>query len=206
MRFLGLFLVFMALTQVPGLAQQEQGGYQLLADEAGVRVYVRSAAKDVMSVRVTTTAQAKIVAALAVLDDAKAYPSWVHRCTEAFVLPGGNANRYTYCSRVKLPFPFRNREVVAIVEQSIHPTTGVLTRRITNAPQALPASKDYDREQTYSGEWVITPNASGGIDISSTFQTTAASGLPAWLRREVMTSGPVRTMQNFVARVEAKQG
>lgn len=204
MRFWGLFLIFMALTQVPGLAQKEQGEYQLVAEEAGVRVYVRSDAKDILNVRVTTTARAKINAALSILDDAKTYPSWVHRCTEAFVLPGGTANRYTYCSRVKLPFPFRNREVVATVEQSIDPTTGVYTRRITNAPLALPASNDYDREKTYSGEWTISPNASGGIDISSTFRTAAASGLPEWVRKEVMTSGPVKTMQNFVARVEGK--
>ncbi|MEL7159442.1 MAG: START domain-containing protein, partial [Bacteroidota bacterium] len=193
-------LGFLALTQVPAWGQEE-APFELRADEHGVKVYTRPESNDDMSVRVTTTADAKVSDVLAVLDGAPAYPEWVHRCREAYVLPGGSSDQYTYYSRVRMPFPFQDREVVAAITQNIDSGTGVLARYISATPEALPPTKGCVRMDTYEAIWIVTPT-SEGVDISCTVRTSAGSGLPAWLRREIMTGGPVKTVRNLVARLE----
>jgi len=200
--FFSVFLTFFALTLVQGQVIG-QGSFELRADDGGVKVYVRSEANDEMSVRVTTSAQATVSQALATIDDAPQYPEWVHRCSEAYVLPGGDANAYTYYSRIDMPFPFGDREVVGTISQLIDPQTGILTRTIQADPEAIPPNKGVDRIGLYSAIWIIAPNAHGGIDISCTVRTAAGAGLPNWLRKEVMTGGPAKTVRNLVARLEA---
>ncbi|MEM9527227.1 MAG: hypothetical protein AAGA31_11495, partial [Bacteroidota bacterium] len=178
--------------------------FMLKTSEANVKVYIRQESNDDLSVRVTTTANVKVSDVRAVLDYAEAYPEWVHRCKEAFILPGGTASEYTYCSRVKLPFPFQDREVVASIAQSIDHSTGVLARKISCTPDKLPPTKGYNRETVYESLWLVTPNEGGGVHLSCTVRTAAGSGLPKWLREEIMTGGPVKTIKNLVARLEGR--
>ena len=109
-----LLLLIGALAQVPGWGQA-QGGFILEAEEDDVRVYVRPEPNGEMSVRVATTARSNVPSVLAVLDDAPNYPQWVHRCAEAYVVSGGTPLMYTYYSRLNLPFPLKDREVVAAI-------------------------------------------------------------------------------------------
>ncbi len=179
-----------------------QSDFILEADEDNVQVYVRPEDHGEMSVRVKTTARTNVAAVLRVLDDAPSYTEWVHRCSEAYVLQGGTPMAYTYYSRVNLPFPLKDREVVAAIQQEIDPVSGVLTRHITSTPEALPVTRGCNREAVYEADWVVSPLASGEVAISCTVRTAAGNGLPDWLRREIMTGGPVKTVRNLVARLE----
>lgn len=196
-----LLLLIGALTQVQAKGQ-EQNPFVLEAEEDNVKVYVRPESNGEMSVRVETSARTTVTSVLAVLDDAPNYPQWVHRCAEAYVVPGGTTNAYTYYSRLNLPFPLKDREVVAAIHQGIDPETGVLSRHITSTPDALPPTKGCNREAVYEADWVISPLGSGEVSISCTVRTAAGSGLPNWLRREIMTGGPVKTVRNLVVRLE----
>lgn len=187
--------------QVQGYGQKSDD-FTLEADEEGVAVYVRPENEGQMSVRVIASAAATVTDVRRIIDDAPRYPDWVHRCSEAYVLAGGTPNAYTYYSRLNLPFPLSDREVVAAITQSVDPASGVLTRRITSTPDAMPPTKGCQREAVYEAEWIITPLQAGGVSIQCTVRTAAGSGLPNWLRREIMTGGPVKTVRNLVARVE----
>jgi len=198
---LTLLLLIGALAQVPGWGQH-QSGLTLEAEEDNIRVYVRPESNGEMSVRVATTARSNVQAVLAVLDDAPNYPQWVHRCAEAYVVPGGTPLRYTYYSRLNLPFPLKDREVVAAIVQEIDGVSGVLSRHITSTPEAVPATKGCNREAVYEADWIVRPLNEDKVGIQCTVRTAAGSGLPNWLRREIMTGGPVKTLRNLVARLE----
>lgn len=75
MRILIVTIIW-ALTQVQGQGQAAKA-FTLKTTDAGVKVYIRQESNDDMSVRVTTTARAKVSDVQAVLDDTKAYPKWV---------------------------------------------------------------------------------------------------------------------------------
>ena len=187
--------------QVP-TSDPESSGWTLESDEDGVKIYVRPEDNGDMSVRVRTAATATVEQVQAVIDNAVDYPEWVHRCAEARVLPGGTPAAYTYYSLIDLPFPFSDREVVAAIEQRTDPVSGVYTRDITSTPNAVPVTKGPERVETYEARWIVSPQGTGRVTIECTVRTAAGSGLPNWLRTEVMTGGPAKTVVNLVERLE----
>ena len=182
-------------------AQSTADGFTLESEEAGIRVWVREEDGGDMSVRVGTLANVPVADVMAVLDDAAAYPEWVHRCSDARRLPGGTDDNYVYFSAIDLPFPFRDKEVVARIRQWID-AGGTLHRTITAEPDALPSAEGRERMTVYSGEWLVRPTEQG-VSLQCTVRTDAGSGLPGWLRREILTGGPARTMANLRQRLEA---
>lgn len=111
---------------------------------------------------------------------------------------------YLFISRIDMPFPFTDKVVVAGVKQWID-ADGRLLRNIVAQPKAIPNENDEERLSVYRGEWVVTPDAANhSVQVSCTVRTDAGSGLPNWVRREILTGGPVKTMINLRKRLEEK--
>ena len=183
-------------------AQDGKDDFVLDADDGGVQVYVRQETNGEMSVRVMTRARTQVQAVRAVLDDPAGYPDWVHRCDGAYIVEGGKADDYIFVSGIDMPFPFGDKEVVARVTQRVD-DRGVLTRTIAGSPEAIPATQGRDRPTVYDGEWVVSPQTDGTVLLQVTVRTDAGSGLPIWLRKEIMTGGPVKTVTNLRRKLEA---
>jgi hypothetical protein len=198
-----LVIMILAWSQVQANAQVEQG-FVLQTVEDGISVWVRPEANDDLTVRVAVKAVTTVRAVRAVLDDAPAYPHWVHRCEEAGVLSGGTANAYTYYSQVNLPFPFNDREVVGAITQSIDPKTGVFTRYIHSTPNAMPLKKGVQRVKVYDSVWKVEPLEAGEALLTCTVRSAAGAGLPRWLRREIMTGGPVKSLKGLVRELKKR--
>ena len=194
-----LFFLAMALTCVPAkLACQD---FVLQGEENGVSVYTRAEEDGQLSVRVETEIASTVPRVKATLDDAERYAEWVHRCDGAYIVEGGQADSYLFVSGIDMPFPFGDKEVVARIQQHVRPD-GSLVRLIVGDAEAVPAS-GRDRPGVYEGEWVVTPLTGHGVSIRVTVRTDAGAGLPLWLRKEVMTGGPVKTVINLRRRLEA---
>ena len=198
-----LLKILLALTLVPGFLVG-QGEWVLEEDDGSVKVYVRPEADGDMSVRINTTAATSVANVKQVLDDCPNYPRWVHRCAEAYILPGGTADEFVYFSHVDLPFPFTDKEVVARITQTYDAEAGTFTRHIVSEPDAAPRNKGRDRLEKYDADWVVNQLTDGRVEITCTVRTSAGSGLPNWLRKEIMTGGPAQTVSNLVVRVEGK--
>ena len=195
------FLLFLAiaLTCVPAkLVGQD---FALQGEEEGVSVYTRTEKDGQLSVRVETEVASTVPRVKATLDDAARYDEWVHRCDGAYIVEGGEEDNYVFVSGIDMPFPFGDKEVVARIRQRLRPD-GSLVRLIAGDPAAVPAS-GRDRPGVYDGEWVVTPLAGERVSIRVTVRTDAGAGLPLWLRKEVMTGGPVKTVINLRRRLEA---
>ena len=198
-----IFLVASGLIHFCCVLAQTADGFTLQAEDDDVRVFVREEANSDMSVRVITVARAEVAAVKATLDDAESYSEWVHRCDGAYVVKGGSPDNYVYVSGIDMPFPFRDKEVVARINQWIN-EQGVLTRTITATPHAVPNENGRDRLTVYSGEWVVSPlPGERTVELQCTVRTDAGSGLPGWLRREILTGGPAQTVANLRRRLEA---
>ncbi len=193
-----LFVLFLCTC----VRAQTTADFMLEADDEGVRIYVREEANGDMTVRANTRARAQVPGVRAILNDAAAYPQWVHRCDAAYIVEGGTRNNYVFVSGIDMPFPFRDKEVVARVLQQTG-ANGQYIRTITAEPGAIPPTKGRDRQVTYFGEWRVTPLSPTEVEVQVTVRTDAGSGLPSWLRKEILTGGPARTMVNLRKRVEA---
>ncbi len=164
-------------------------------------MYTREERGGELSVRVVTRARTQVQRVREVLDDAPAYPEWVHRCDGAYVVPGGSVDDYVFVSGIDMPFPFGDKEVVARIHQYFT-DDGVFVRTITGDPTAVPDTRGRDRPGVYTGEWRVIPLSGGRVELSCTVRTDAGSGLPSWLRREILTGGPARTVANLRRRLE----
>ena len=174
----------------------------VLEDEAeGIAVYTRGEEDNQLSVRVITVVRTDVPTVQRTLDDAANYREWVHRCDGAYIVAGGAADDYVFVSGIDMPFPFRDKEVVARVTQELR-TNGTLVRTIAGKPEAV-AHTGRDRPTVYDGEWIITPLPNGEVNVQVTVRTDAGAGLPQWLRKEVLTGGPVKTVANLRRRLEA---
>ena len=198
-----LLLIAFGLYHFSCVLAQTEDGFTLQTEDDAVQVFVREEANADMSVRVVTVARAEVAEVKATLDDAESYADWVHRCDGAYVVEGGSTDNYIYVSGIDMPFPFRDKEVVARINQWIN-EKGVLTRTITATPDAVPNENGRDRLTVYSGEWVVSPlPGEGSVQLQCTVRTDAGSGLPGWLRREILTGGPAQTVANLRRRLEA---
>lgn len=196
-----LFLTYMFfLLLCTCVRAQVDEGFVLQAEEEGVRIYTREGSGGVLSVRTITRARTRVQAVKEVLDDAAKYPEWVHRCDTAYAIGGGDD--FIFVSGIDMPFPFTDKQVVARVRQHID-DRGVFRRTITASPDAIPDDGERDRQRNYFGEWEIRPLTNGMVELQCTVKTDAGSGLPGWLRREILTGGPMKTLHNLKRRLEA---
>lgn len=195
------FFLLLALSPYLSAQSASSGSFHLKSEEDGVRVYTRAEANDELSVRVVTRARTQVQAVRATLDDAPAYAEWVHRCDGAYVVDGGTPTDYIFVSGIDMPFPFGDKEVVARIHQYLA-SDGTFVRTITGDPAAVPDERGRDRPTVYVGEWRVSPLPDGLVELSCTVRTDAGSGLPSWLRREILTGGPARTVANLRRRLE----
>jgi hypothetical protein len=180
---------------------QSSPDFELRSDEDGVRIYTREETDGQLSVRVQTRARTQVQRVRETLDAAGAYAEWVHRCDGAYIVSGGTADDYIFVSGIDMPFPFSDKEVVARIQQ-YQTTDGVYVRTITGDPTAVPNDRGRDRPAVYLGEWRVTPLAGGQVELMCTVRTDAGAGLPSWLRKEILTGGPARTIANLRRRLE----
>ncbi len=195
-------LLLLTLSLTAPLVAQIPAGFVLEEENDGVLVYLREEADGEMSVLARTEATSTVVRALHILNDVTAYPVWVHRCAVAEQLPGGTADGFSYRSVIDLPFPFRDREVVARITQETSGDGRQFTRHITSTPEAIPPTEGTSRMEVYEADWLVETGGrrSAGaefITLQCIVRTDAGSGLPGWLRREILTGGPVKTMVNL---------
>ena len=187
----------------PNICSAQAAEWRLEGEESGISVYTRLVDSEgkMMAVRVVTEVPTTLQKVMKYLDEPKTYPDWVHRCAEARKFKARDANNYYYSSCVDLPFPFKDREVVARINQRVDLVAGTLHREITSTPDEIPPTDGYDRVRTYRATYTVKPVGAGKLRIECIVHTDAGSGLPNWLRREIMTGGPVKSLTNLVALV-----
>lgn len=86
--------------------------------------------------------------------------------------------------KLDLPKPFGRADVVLINSQVQDPVTKKVTVNIFAAPNKKPLDPSIPRVQHLSNTWILTPLASGGVDIESVSEFDL--GLPALLANAAM--------------------
>jgi len=166
-------------------------------------VYTRDrAGSDIKEVRLIMEVNASIAEINTVLNDASRQPEWVFHCTAAKDLGGTVDTGWYYYSRIALPWPMDDRDVVAKVvgsqEGDVYRSTSIAAPNFHPEVDGCVRITDFDVATAYEA----MPN--GGTRMTYEVHSEPAGAVPSWLVNLFIDKGPVETMTKLRTIVEEK--
>lgn len=202
-----LFLVA-ALSLGACFAASAQTDWELRRRLDGMATYTRDrAGSDIREVKLVMTVDATVEDINAVLNDATRQPEWVFRCVEGRDLGGdATAEGWHYYSRIAMPWPMDDRDLIARVEARPLPAdSGVYVSESFAAPERIGPVEECVRITDFDVRTEYRP-VDGGERTEVTYVLHSEPGgkVPAWLVNLFVDKGPVETMTRLKSIVEAR--
>lgn len=123
------------------------------------------------------------------------YPEWMPDCKSAEIIDHPNPNDLTYHMKLKVPFPFSNRDIVQQLVLSEH--DDMLEIEIINRPLKVKETKKYVRLQRAYGKWSIKQASDENISIRFQYFADPGGDIPAWLVNSFVVKNPHITLLNM---------
>ncbi|MFK8056357.1 MAG: START domain-containing protein [Saprospiraceae bacterium] len=166
-------------------------------------VYTRDrAGSEIKEVRLIMEVDASITAINAVLNDASRQPEWVFHCTSAKDLGGKVDTGWYYYSRIALPWPMDDRDVIAKVigqqDGDVYRSKSIAAPTFQPEVEGCVRITDFDVTTAYEA----LPD--GSTKITYEVHSEPAGAVPSWLVNLFIEKGPVETMTKLRKIVEAK--
>jgi ribosome-associated toxin RatA of RatAB toxin-antitoxin module len=130
-----------------------------------------------------------------IITDFERYPDWLPDCKSAVVVEHPDTNDFTYHMRIKVPFPFANRDIIQQI--LLLEAENELIVEIISWPKKIPKQKDYVRMEKADGRWVITKISEEKISIKFQYLADPGGGVPTWLVNTFIVKNPHKTLQNL---------
>ena len=120
--------------------------------------------------------------------DVDSYNEWMPDCKSAEVVSHEGADDITYHMRLKVPFPFEDRDVVQ--QLILHDTLNALEIEIVSRPDDVEEEKKYVRMIDGSGKWLIKETTDNEISIHFQYYANPGGDIPAWLVNSFIVKNP----------------
>lgn len=120
--------------------------------------------------------------------DVDDYVNWMPDVKSAEVIEEISRNNFSYHMKLKVPFPFTNRDVVQQLIFTQSETELVID--LVNKPDAIETSKNYVRMPRADGRWTIHQISEDKISINFQYLTDPGGGIPAWLVNSFLVKNP----------------
>lgn len=201
MRFFSCFTWLIALIG-PSLAAHAQSNDWAFAKESeGVKVYTRSVpGLTLKAYRAVTTYEATAEAILAEITDADQCCAWQDRCTEGKLIRRIDENRYIGYTRIEIPWPLDDRDLVVKVE--VQRQGDRIVCLMQNAPDAYPRQEGVVRMPRFEGRWELIPLPNGQTKVINEGITSPGGDIPDWLANSGVVDTPLATLINLRGEVE----
>ncbi len=151
----------------------------------------------IKEVKIYATIHANADQILASLCDVSLYKNWVYRCKSSFKIEEIGDEEFIYYSETELPGLFSNRDLVLHSKQFQDDETGLIYSVSKCVPEVYDEVEDNVRIKKFKSEWKIKPINPNLSEIEYIVSMNPGGYLPAWLVNLGVSSGPLKTMQNF---------
>ena len=193
-----LFAACAATTTTTASAQAEWELRHRLDDMA---TYTRDrAGSEIKEVKLVMTVDADIAAINAVLDDAPRQTEWVYKCSAARDLGGRVDTGWYYYSRIDMPWPLEDRDLVARVTGGVDGDT--YSSVSTAAPDRIARADDAVRITDFDVRTSYRELGGGRTEVTYVLHSEPGGRVPAWLVNLFVDRGPVETMTRLRELVE----
>lgn len=176
-------------------------GWELKRDGDEMWVYTRDRVdSEIKEVKLVMNVDATIPAINAVLNDATRQPEWVFKCSEARDLGGDIATGWYYYSRIDMPWPMDDRDVVGKVtgERS----GAIYTSHTVAAPERTPEVEGVVRITDFDVDTAYRDLGGGRTEVTYRLHSEPGGKVPDWLVNLFVDKGPVETMTRLRDLVE----
>jgi ribosome-associated toxin RatA of RatAB toxin-antitoxin module len=130
-----------------------------------------------------------------IITNIERYTEWLPDCKSAVVIENPSPDDITYHMKLKVPFPFANRDIIQQI--NIHESGRELIVEITNRPAKIKKEENYVRMQKADGRWTIQQLSADRIFIKFQYLADPGGGVPPWLVNTFLVKNPHKTLQNI---------
>lgn len=176
--------------------------WKLYTVRDNIKVYTRTNPNSpIKDVRITAELNTTMERLTNHLREISNYPDWVYKCKAANRIRTNHEDDYYYYTQTDMPFPFKDRDLVAHVIQW-KDTEGVIRSEASAVADLVPIDEKMIRITQLQSNWTIFPAKNGLIPIDYTIQAHPGGSLPAWLINLAITRGPIKTMEKLMEKVQ----
>ena len=178
-------------------------------DRDGIRVFTSSVPDSPFkAVRGEMVVKASVAQLVALVNDLPRCPDWADLCEKSELLERISEQERIVHIHNNIPFPVKDRDVVARMRWLQAEDTG----RVTMHSQAMPESKSHEYQPPQSDavriyeavtQWHFTPLDDEKVKVENFAHIDPNGPTPAWLTNLLLVSSPFKTMQAMRTIVEA---
>ncbi len=179
--------------------------WTLKRDRDGIKVYTRSIeGSEHKAVRAEMIVQASINALVGLTMDTSACPKWAALCKRAEIVRKESESEYYVHTFNDLPWPVKDRDVVAKVTWSADPQ-GSVSMAAKLVPGLVPEKKKVVRLTDGITRWGFSPAPNGETRVVSYVHLDPGGSIPAWLTNTLLIDSPYDTLQGMRMLVQTGQ-
>ena len=203
MRRLLLLPVFLLVVSSLAVAWSPSAGDAWALKRTGdeMWVYTRDrAGSPIKEVKLVMHVDASIDDINDVLNSAERQPEWVFKCVEGRTLGGDLKTGWYYYSRIDMPWPMDDRDVVGKVTGGQSGSS--YESRTVAAPDKTAKVEDCVRLTTFEVTTSYRAMPSGKTEVTYQLYSEPGGSVPTWLINLFVDKGPVETMTRLRDLVE----
>lgn len=183
--------------------EAQETSWELKKDSEGIQVFTRDVAgspyKEVKSVgRISQVSLASLVA---VIEDVEACPRWADKCAESYVVDRVSATESLVYTHNDMPFPVKDRDVVAKVVWSQDPASLQVTMQSEAVSGGVDEVRGRLRLREANAIWQFTPQSDGSIEVANQAHINPGSSIPGWVTNMLLVDTPFETMKSYLSEV-----
>ena len=167
--------------------------WTLAKEKEGIKVYTRTDSNSSWkSFKGEVTFRASIEKVNALLGTQHIYDWWPNEITDVKVLGYVPDRSIQYYMVFKLPWPFKNRDIVS--ETTITTNQGVSTYVAIHLPNKVAEKPELIRIKDYHQTWTVRPEGKETVHVTLEGSINPGGDVPAWLFNMVITETPLKTI------------
>ncbi len=199
-----LLLYPLLLTASMSLSAAAEQEWELRRDRDGIQVYTRAVeGSPYDAVRTTTVMNdVRLPSLVALIEDAAACSDWADRCAESYLLERISETESLIYTHNDMPFPVKDRDVLAQVKWTQDDETFEVTMNSTATEGIMDEVRGRLRLKKAVAKWQFTPQSDGTVMISNEAHIDPGSALPGWVTNMLLIDAPFETMKSFVNEVQ----
>jgi hypothetical protein len=169
--------------------------WQLKQDKHGIRVYTAAVkGSKYRAIQSSVLIDASLHSIIALIRDSAACSKWADMCKHSEVHQNVSNSEYYVYTYNDLPFPIKDRDILAHVQWKNDPQNLVLSM-LSSATSGVKEINPKAVRLTHAvAKWQFTEQSDGSVLVENIAHVEPNGPIPAWISNRLMISSPYRTL------------